>query len=54
MLAILGNTVSEDMSPLHEGGTDMPNLFALMSDGSDHPIAGDKLRGNDEGPYRRP
>jgi hypothetical protein len=27
----------------------MPNLFALMSDESDHPTAGDKLRGNDEG-----
>ena len=32
-----------------QGTADMPNLFALMSDESDHPIAGDKLRGNDEG-----
>jgi hypothetical protein len=26
----------------------MPNLFALISDEFDHPVAGD-LRGNDEG-----
>jgi len=32
-----------------QGAEDMPNLFALTSDESDHPTAGDKLRGNDEG-----
>jgi hypothetical protein len=35
--------------PGWQATADMPNLFALMSDESDHPIAGDKLRGNDEG-----
>ena len=30
-----------------QGAPDMPNLFALMLDESDHPT--DKLRGNDEG-----
>jgi hypothetical protein len=40
--------------PDGRGTADMPNLFVLMSDESDHRIAGDKLRGNDEGPYRRP
>jgi hypothetical protein len=42
------------MSPDWQATADMPNLFALMSDESDHPIAGDKLRGNEEGPYRPP
>ena len=32
-----------------QGAPDMPNLFALMLDESDHPTAGDKLRGHDEG-----
>ena len=37
-----------------QGTMDMPILLALMSVSveSDHTIAGDKLRGKDEGPYR--